>query len=141
MNKKLKDLTEHEQIAFVTELARMHTFGLACLIASAQNLNEEQQGWPPISIGTAGEDIQVSLCDALDMLHGNAKATVTQDITSRPFGLLLLSSIEHIEELVTHEAMHDAFCLGVASVSLMELDFSGVDEILDLIARKGNSHV
>ena len=110
-------------------------FGSACLAASARNLGAEPKGWPLVSIGKLGADVQVPMCDILDTIRESAKATVTQDVMSRPFGFLLLSSIQQLEELAIHEAMHDAFCLGIAAVSLLEMDFAGVEEIIDEINR------
>ena len=139
MKKRFKDLTDQEQIAFVHELARMQNFGSACLTAAAINLNkEEEKGWPMIAIESSGEEIQVSLCDGLDLVRDSAKVSVfleIQDLTKGLFGFLLASSMPDPEELAIHSALHDAFCLGVAAVSLMEMDFSGAEDILAQIEK------
>lgn len=136
MRKKYEELNESEKHAFVNELARMFKFGSACIIASAKNEGAERGGWPPISIGI---DLQVSMCDALDFLRKTSREGVIRELMKKPFGLAMVS-ISDIEELAVHEAMHDAFFFGIAAASLMELDFSGVEEILQSI-EEDDSHV
>ena len=143
MKKRFEELTEQEQLAFVKELARMQNFGSACIIASAINLQQEDKGWPLISIESSGETIQIPLCDSLDILRDSSRmATLLEirEITSGLFGFLFQSAIPDPEEFAVHSALHDAFCLGIAAVSLLEMDFSGVEDILAQI-NTGNTDV
>lgn len=133
MRKRHEELNQVEEDAFVAELTRLFIFGSACLAVAADNANCEQKGWPTIDIGA---NIEVPLCDALDLLREGAKTALFQQIRSIPIGVIA-ESHTNLEDLSIHEAMHDAFCLGIALVTMMEMDFRGVDELVEKI-RKAN---
>lgn len=128
--KRYAELTKEEEAAFVTELSRLYTFGSACLIASAISANEDSKGWPFVSLGSAGDNIDISLCDALDLLYEGSKNALIRDMMTSPLNLLKTMHGQDLEKHIIHEAMHDAFCLGMAATSLLELDFSGVEDVL-----------
>ena len=135
MKKKYNELTQEEETEFINELGKMFTFGSACLVTAAKNVGAESSGWPHISVGL---DTEVSMCEALDLLRKSSRSAMIRDLTERPFGFLLMGSAEQLEELAVHEALHDAFCLGMAAVSLMEMNFDGVDELLSQIQQDDN---
>ena len=132
MRNRFEDLTEQEQTDFVKELQRIYNFGSACLLASAINANHNRSGWPTICLdSTPNNDIEISLCDPLDIIRDSNLANIAIEARSL-FGFLkTLASNNELESLAVHQAMHDAFSLGIAAASLFELDFSGADEILD----------
>ena len=89
MKKRREELTEQEDLAFTAELARMFIFGSACLYASADNLDEDHKGWPPISVHVAGMEVQIPLCDALDVLYESSRVAVLNDVLAKPFGAFI----------------------------------------------------
>jgi len=129
--KSFKDLTDEEKALFFEEINRMLTFGSACLTAASKNANEDVAGWPFISISNRLNNSEVSLCDAFDALHNiTCKLTVRNIIV--PFFLSngKLPDSEVVMEAIIHNLMHDAFFLGVAAVTMMEMSFAGVEDVL-----------
>lgn len=128
--KRYKDLTDEERKAFTKELSRMYIFGSACLLAAARNIDSENMGeWPPISIDDLNFSIQVSICDALTFMHEVSRESMIREFISKSSFTSGLTR-ELVEDFISHESMHNAFCLGVAAVSLMEMNFGGTEEIM-----------
>jgi hypothetical protein len=139
MRKRFDQLTHEQKLALGLEVMRLSKFGSACIVASAINVDERTIGWPTIHIPKDDEDTEVSMCDIFEFTYGLAKHSIQQEFMTTPEGLLMsFFASTNMEELSVHDAMHTAFCLGVAAVSLLELDFAGVDEVYDQI--KGDEH-
>jgi len=129
--KSFKDLTDEEKASLFEELRRMLTFGSACLTAASKNANEDVVGWPFISINDRSSDSEVSLCDAFDVLHDIICEHAIRNLIS-PFFLDTgkFPDSKLIMKAIIHELMHNAFYLGVAAVTLMEMNFAGVEDAL-----------
>lgn len=123
MKKDLEELTQEELIELSTEITRMFTFGSVSLLVAAKNSGNSPKGWPTVNV----EDLEVSLCHILDVILDYNAEDAAKSLGA------LASMLEPVEvaKLAVHQAMHDAFCLGVASVTLMEMDFSGLEDALD----------
>lgn len=136
MKKRRDELTVQEEEALTAEIARIFIFGSACTFAAAENAHEDTKGWPPISITSGVDEIQVSLCDVLEVLHESSNKALTHEIAGSLFGFLVADSPEEVERLATHDAMHSAFCFGIAASTLLEMDFSGVEEVVARITQE-----
>lgn len=133
MKKLFKDMTNEEQIAFTNELSRMYTRGAACLDAAAKNANEKPHGWPLITVYGSGNVTETPICDALHILYKSGQSDIMHNVNF----LTILSNSEAMLEMSIHQAMHDAFCLGIAAATDMEMDFRGFEDFLD---RKDNDN-
>ena len=129
MKKLFKNMTKDEQTAFANELHRIYMNGTACLQAAAKNANEKFQGWPLITTYDSGNVVETPICDALDVLLEVNKQEVMQGMNL----LSLMSSGEATLHMILHQTLHDAFCLGIAAVTEMEMDFNGY---LDFLQQK-----
>ena len=126
MKKFFKEMTEEEQIAFANEVGRMYMNGAACIQAAAKNANEDLQGWPRITVYDSGNPVETPICDALDLLFEASKQDIMQNLEF----MTILSSGEKILKLAVHQALHDAFCLGISLMTEMEMDFDGFSDFL-----------
>ncbi len=126
MKKLFKEMTEEEKIAFANEVGRMYMNGAACLQAAAKNANEDLQGWPRITLYDSGNFVETPICDALDLLFEASK----QDIMHNMDFMTVVGNGEKLLKLVVHQALHDAFCLGMTAVEEMEMDFRGSEDFL-----------
>lgn len=127
MKKHFNDLTQLERAKALEEIARMYRFGSACIDASAKNAGENRTGWPSIEVISEGNVAHVALCDILDVLTETIKSGMFKKL-----GLgIMFTPPEEVVEAITHQAMHDAFCMGIAMSSLLELDFTGVEDFMD----------
>ena len=136
MRKEFVDLTNQEQADLMQEVLRFRYFGSACLLASAANADRSSKGWPTLNLESS-DDVEINLCEVLDLIHEYATFEVTTDMTNAPLGMLMLLGPD-IPAAIIHQAMHDAFCFGVAAVSMLELDFSGAEDFMDKLRGEDN---
>jgi len=123
MKKEIDELTKEELLEIAAEITRMFTFGSACLVTAARNANQSPKGWPSVITG----DTEISLCNILDTLVDYN----VEDVANNLGYMAAMADPEELAKVSLHQAMHDAFCLGIAAVTLMEMDFSGLEEVLD----------
>ena len=126
MKKLFKEMTEEEQTAFASEVGRMYLNGSACLQAAAKNASEDIRGWPRITVYETGNVIEAPICDALDLLFEASKQDVMQNIDFAT----IIGNGERLLQIAVHQALHDAFCLGMTAVEEMEMDFRGSEDFL-----------
>ncbi len=135
MKKLFKEMTEEEKIAFANEVGRMYLNGDACLQAAAKNANEDLKGWPRITVYETGNVVETPICDALDLLFEASKQSIIQNLDF----MTVIGNGERILKLAVHQALHDAFCLGMTAVEEMEMDFRGSEDFLS--GGKNVSHI
>ncbi len=126
MKKLFKEMTEEEKIAFANEVGRMYMNGSACLQAAAKNASEDIKGWPKITVYESGNVVETPICDALDLLFEASKQDIMQNLDF----MTVVGNGEKLLQLVVHQALHDAFCLGMTAVEEMEMDFRGSEDFL-----------
>ena len=138
MLKVYEEMNEEEKLAFVVEVFRLYKFGAACIMTSARNAGESEKGFPYIEVETPNGHISTHLCDALTILYEASTERYMQQLirTSALKNEPIIDNIEIIR--VIHDSMHDAFYLGIAAASLLELDFNGIENTLENF---GNSEV
>ena len=127
MKKDGDDLTETEQHEFEKELFRLFKLGAAIQIVASKNAGEESKGWPFITFMGEDSEVDVSFCHVLETMLQRSQISVIQNMGALAF----VSSVQDIMSLAIHEAMHDAFCLGLAARTMYEMDLKGLEETLD----------
>lgn len=127
MKKDTKELTENEELEFCTEILRLFKMGAAMQMTASENADEESKGWPFIEFMGDDSDVKISFCHVLETVLEFNRAKVLSSLGPIVFSV----SIEAIMDLAIHDAMHDAFCLGLAIRDMYEMDLKGLEELLD----------
>ena len=127
MKKDVSELTPVEDAEFRKELLRIFVYGTATQIVAAKNANEDSKGWPHIIFPGETGEVEVSFCHALETI-----LEYNQERMIKGIGILAFTmSAQEVMAQAIHEAMHDAFCIGLGAATMMEIDLTGMEEKLD----------
>lgn len=127
MKKEVADLTEAEEEEFHKELLRLFKLGAAIQVVASQNAGEDSKGWPFITFMGEDSEIEVSLCHALEAILNFNQQKVISSLGVQAF----TTSVRDIMDLAIHDALHDAFCIGLAARTMYEMNVDGLEEMLD----------